>query len=419
MKWSATTLSVAVATLAALLSGGNAAQGGKHISSARDVLAAVGKSSARLARSHRGHVGLFSQQNLSLILENMISDGDASLSIANLNLDRLDVLREIERELVPLIKHAAWLSAEADYGYSTLHRIAVAGRVDMAVLYLSGVDDVAAAVNDRSNSTGETPMHIAARYGYTDLLALFVDQGGDVNLKADFVPTLSTFGKGETPLMLAAEGGHEPTVDYLVDLDGIDLDAQVDDGGTALHRAIENGRYAIGKRLIEKGANVNLVGGRGDTYAQRWTPITAAAAAGAKGMVDYMLANGADPNIGANSSNFASSPPIVVAAAAGYTGVVDSLIAAGVDIDTRGRYKFTSVMVAAKKGNELMVVHLIDKGADINVHFFGDDKWTWTAIRLAMEYGHVRVAEILFAAGAKLSPHDLVRFKEIVGEKAA
>jgi len=75
------------------------------------------------------------------------------------------------------------------------------------------------------------------------------------------------------------------------------------------------------------------------------------------------------------------------------------------NIDARNRARSTSLMIAAKNGNERIIELLILGQADINVGNLGG----WNALKLAAEHGHTQIAQALVLAKAdvtdtKLSP---------------
>lgn len=95
---------------------------------------------------------------------------------------------------------------------------------------------------------GATPLLKAARYGYTEIAALLIEKGADVNAKDDAI--------GMTPLILAASRGHTDTTKLLIEK-GADPNAKAKDGRTSLMGAAYSGFIDIAKLLIVKGADVN------------------------------------------------------------------------------------------------------------------------------------------------------------------
>jgi ankyrin repeat protein len=79
---------------------------------------------------------------------------------------------------------------------------------------------------------------------------------------------------------------------------------------------------------------------------------------------------------------------------------VKTLIVAGVDIEGRGEYGKTALMVAAHHGKTDCVKVLIATGADVNAK---DSEDGWMALNLAASSGSVDSLIALIAAGANVN----------------
>ena len=90
--------------------------------------------------------------------------------------------------------------------------------------------------------------------------------------------------------MRASLLGEEEVVEYLVGK-GANLDAQDEQGRTALMEAVNAYKLDVIRFLIDSGANVNAVDGRGCTALMR------AAYSGFPELVNYLLEHGADKEI--------------------------------------------------------------------------------------------------------------------------
>jgi ankyrin repeat protein len=77
------------------------------------------------------------------------------------------------------------------------------------------------------NHLGDTPLLIAAFQGYSQIVAVLLGAGADME-KKNF---------GEVALTLAVSKGHFPTVKLLLE-NGADINKLADDGKTALVKAI-------------------------------------------------------------------------------------------------------------------------------------------------------------------------------------
>ena len=97
---------------------------------------------------------------------------------------------------------------------------------------------------DNSNN-GQYPIHLAASFGYYDVVKYFIYDGVDINI-LDKIKN--------TPLHYASENGQESVVKLLLNL-GCDIKTNIN-GDTPLHLAIKNDKYKIVELLIKK--NMNL-----------------------------------------------------------------------------------------------------------------------------------------------------------------
>jgi hypothetical protein len=93
---------------------------------------------------------------------------------------------------------------------------------------------------------GENALWIAAKRGYTDLVRMLIGIHVDLNFPAH--------GQGNTtPLMIAAQLGHEVIAELLIQA-GADMAAEDSDGRTPLHIAAAAGKLQMVRRLLARGA---------------------------------------------------------------------------------------------------------------------------------------------------------------------
>ena len=129
-----------------------------------------------------------------------------------------------------------------------------------------------------SHDHGWVPLHMAAEYGYSQIVALFLDQGRDVNAKTN---------KGASPLHLAVENDRLETVKLLLSR-GADVNSSDEDNITALHMAAIKDTLELTQSLLEKGSNVNVSSIFGES------PLYNAITRGSDEMVEYLIRSGAD-----------------------------------------------------------------------------------------------------------------------------
>lgn len=137
-------------------------------------------------------------------------------------------------------------------------------------------------LDDLTDASGWTPVHIAAALGNEELVGLF--------LRHSPVPDVSlATSQGTTALHLATSKNHYEVVKQLV---GAKVNVNVQDkrGQSALHRAASVGSQPIVKALVQEGkARVNVADKDG------WTPLHHALAEGHGDVGALLVQLGADP----------------------------------------------------------------------------------------------------------------------------
>ncbi|KAF1793226.1 Ankyrin repeat-containing domain [Phytophthora cactorum] len=121
---------------------------------------------------------------------------------------------------------------------------------------------------------GSSCLHIAARMGRTDIVALLLDEGADVNNAND---------AGVTPLIAACRNGCVEVVKLLLDT-GAKVSVCSKRGTYPLHAAIVSQNIEIVSMLVERGANVNVM------TASGITPLHFAAKLGSLAISEYCYA---------------------------------------------------------------------------------------------------------------------------------
>ncbi|XP_060555490.1 transient receptor potential cation channel subfamily A member 1-like isoform X2 [Ruditapes philippinarum] len=202
-------------------------------------------------------------------------------------------------------------------------------------------------------------LHLAAYYGHTDLVALYLDQGMDVN---------HLNGKKDTPLLWAARWGHDETVNLLLDRHA-DPEVNNDKSSTALYWAI---RYEFPKTvslLLNKGkANPNTKRKLGLI-----APIVIAAAYGNVEIMSLLLQH---PDINMNVTVPGGETPMHHAAKEGCPAIIEMLIKRGALFDEQDEIGDTPLLLAAKSGHVDIVQELIRKGANVkHRNHEGHDAW--------------------------------------------
>ena len=145
-----------------------------------------------------------------------------------------------------------------EYGDTPLHKAVYCGRGEVALTLITefGCDA------NLPNNDGHTSLHRACAYG----------QASVVRMVGKYASALATTKNGDTPLHIAAAGGHKECVEALLQLDA-PIMLRNAAGKTALHLALKRGRTSIVRIFIEH-VSVNATTKDGDT------PLHIAAAGG-------------------------------------------------------------------------------------------------------------------------------------------
>jgi len=222
-----------------------------------------------------------------------------------------------------------------------------------------------------------TPLWVACQNGQIEVVKFLLQNGADPNISNNF---------GCTPLIIACFEGHFEICSLL--LENSDINAQLTDGNTALHLAVEknnlemvnfilgvknilvdkqNGRCApihlaclknkieIVGMLIRAGADVNVLQ---ETYGN--TPLQIAIYNSFNSLIEFLLDNGADPNFFDGEQT-----PLYMATLYKNTKVVSLLIKRGANVNLRNSDGTTALQGACWGGIVEIFKILVENGADI------------------------------------------------------
>ncbi|KAK1943746.1 putative ankyrin repeat protein [Phytophthora citrophthora] len=221
---------------------------------------------------------------------------------------------------------------------------------------------------------------------------------------------------GMTALMLAAMNGRSDVVRVLVDA-GANVNLKDKNGFTALMYA--NGRSDIGRMLVVAGADMNLVNKSGSTaltrafvfeYSDTVRVLVEAGADlsfGSKGSsssdtVQMLLNAGVDLNL-VSEDNWSS---LMLAARSECTDIMHMLIDAGAEMEAA---RFSALMAATKCGHPDAVQMLVNAGTGLNaVNDDGKTPLLYTVQHATSDAGnrHVKIARILIENGANVNARD-------------
>ncbi|KAK9890747.1 hypothetical protein WA026_012095 [Henosepilachna vigintioctopunctata] len=288
---------------------------------------------------------------------------------------------------------------------------------------------------------GQTPVHVAAKYGNLQTLLLLLEDGGDPQFKNK---------QGETPLHLAAKGCRSDVVQHLIqyvqEKKGDDVATsyvnEVNDRfESALHYISTVSSEEIEqpdsdkqtcKHLLDHGADVNLETPQQDTAfhyvatagnnnvvmqmishmtptdAQKalnkqnisgWTPLLIASHKGHENMVNNLLANHARVDV----FDIDGRSALHLAAEHGFLTICDSLLTHKAFINSKSRNGRTALHLAAMNGHVHLVKYLIkDHNAVIDILTLKKQ----TPLHLAAGAGQMEVCKLLLELGADIDATD-------------
>jgi ankyrin repeat protein len=210
-----------------------------------------------------------------------------------------------------LLKHGANVNDIRSDGETPLMLAVEQNKVELVRTFLDHNANIEVVRND-----GKTPLIIATYYGFTAIAQMLVNKGANVNARTK---------DGENALVNATQQGQEDFVRLLL-AKGADVNARVQNDATVLVIAVKGAHpnCKMARLLLDKGANANeLVWGStvlmeaaaysGDTDCLQalfekganidakdkvgQTPLFYAAKYGPVSNVEWLLKNGADPNV--------------------------------------------------------------------------------------------------------------------------
>jgi len=284
-----------------------------------------------------------------------------------------------------------------------LVQAAANGDLDGVLFLLSDGEDPNLALT----KNGWTPLMSAAFNGFTEVAAVLIDAGADVDRGTD---------DEWTPLMGASQNGYENVVALLL-ANGANPRIGRSTNWTALHSATFNGHVEVVRQLIMAGAPFEAAengftpltiaaqegngaiillllnaGAEVEGNAEGSSPTTIASQNGHVSSLEMLLAAGADPDRPSDGY-----PPIVIAAQRGHAEVIKTLSAADANLDQgQASDGVTALHWAAYNGDAALVILLLDLGADRTVK----DLHGRYPRDIAVERGYLDLAEQLALSGS-------------------
>ena len=216
----------------------------------------------------------------------------------------------------------------------------------------------------------ETPLHLAAKNGFRDLVDVLVRSGGNVNAR--------NFPMQETPLHLATRNGHRHIAQFLVQ-QGSQVNARnFPMQETPLHLAARNGHQLIAQVLIQQGSQVNA-----RNVPSRETPLHLASRNGHQQVAEVLIRHGGQVNA---ENRPWQETPLHLASRNGHQEVVELLIQQGGDVNSRNIPSQESPLhLVAKNGHQSIAEFLVKQGSQGDLRNLSVQG---TPLHLAVQNGH-------------------------------
>ncbi len=275
------------------------------------------------------------------------------------------------------------------YG-SALHAAAARGHLDlMTVLLRNGADINLQGIRGDGYAVG-TPLRVAAEYGVEQSVMFLLQNGADINKPGGADLHIST------PLQTSIFTGRHPRLFKLLLEKGALAYPKAGEFNEELCLASESGDLEIVRLLIDKGADVNFIGGRWGTPLQASVIRRPDKERGE--IAKLLIQEGAKVNL-TDPARPRLSSALESAAVSGYLSLVKLLLKEGACL-AQGQSDFGCALTAAAAGGrESIVQFLLDTNAEIDF----SSKRYGSALHAAAENGNLKVVKLLLARGADVN----------------
>lgn len=232
---------------------------------------------------------------------------------------------------------------------------------------------------ERTDKDNRTLLQNAVMEGKNDIAKLLIDYGADVNHKD---------ANGRNVIFDALSYGNEDFIDYLLEINGIELDNVDVEHNSVMHHHEVICNDKIAKKLIEKGADTTIKDKNGNTFLCK----SALRGIEAYDIVSLALRNGADIN-----SRVADENTILMEIISSCTklsneekerreslyAMARQIVFEGISVDAQNIDNETALFKAVKTKNVDLTAFLLDSGVDPNIQ----DKYFQSALHYAVYDG--------------------------------
>lgn len=299
-----------------------------------------------------------------------ISERDPHIQVTALHLAAASETKTSAEVVRLLLDAGAEANDKAGRGFTPLYLACLSGNVDKVRCLL----EAGATVNHWVDEE-VTPLELALEIGNPALVHVLVNYGALLDL---------WLSDGSTPIMTAIENNQDEI--FLALLDGSDVNQCGSRQGAPLHLAIAENRIDWVERILEKGADINLINQWG-----KWkvTGLILAIWNRNPSTVEKLLQAGADPDL----HNGDLWTPLHVAVGSGSLDMVKLLVQHGCCINTLDLEQRSPLRIASWEGKEDITHFLLENGADAS---WEEGTGVIGPLHVAVFYGHSSIVSMLF-----------------------
>ena len=263
-----------------------------------------------------------------------------------------------KRCLQMLMEAGANVNAQTDDGISALTEASANGHRECIDLLLEAGADV-----NEVTISGWTPLRSSAYYGSTKCLEKLLSAGADVNILGHDQCTalMDSVWVSQNKWDQLSEDNNTPRnckqkecVEMLIQA-GANVNAQTDDGISALMKAAANGYKECLNLLLEAGADVNI------TCKAGCTSLMCSAMLEHEDCLDSLITG-----FFKCDKEKIGSTALTMASTNGHDECVKSLVRAGGDVNTKDIEGQNALIRASCFANFKCIEHLLNAGADVN-----------------------------------------------------
>ncbi|XP_046582158.1 ankyrin repeat domain-containing protein 17-like [Haliotis rubra] len=233
-----------------------------------------------------------------------------------------------------------------------------------------------------SDQIGKTPLIVAAWKGRQDVFGFLVGRGADESV---------TDAYSNNILHWACHGGDVGMVQFIVSERLVDIDSRGKDRYTPVMMAAERRHKDVVTLLVQAGCNMSHVTNGGNNI------LHVTCACGDITTVKYILSKN---SVNINSSGMNERTAAMIAALRGHRAVFELLVSEGCDLSPV-THNNNNILHEACVGGDVGIVNYIVSTDIVDINSRG--KYDRTPVMVAAEFGHIDVLELLVREGGDVN----------------